>query len=187
MWNDHQQGFINNVVWTLKILEQHQFLFLFFLVLTSFTIGNSCGSWSSPQLWILHWNISVNCKYTMHMESPNSQDSHSHISPKHMMYCVHSNNLQGIWSGGSHLILTCHGVNSWLFELVVIPSQWSHCVPTFTNTNGFPPFILKLLLFYATLQIMQFLKTSLLIHPLHPNKWQIQTITMKSFTSHNII
>jgi hypothetical protein len=94
------------------------------LVLTSFTIGNSCGLWSSPPLWILSWNINVNCKYTMHMELPNSQHSHSHVSLKHMMYCVQSNNLQGIWSGGSHLILTCCGVNNWLFELIVIPSQW---------------------------------------------------------------
>jgi hypothetical protein len=143
VWNDHRQGFINNVVWTLKILEQHQFLFLFF----GFDIFyNRQLLWAMkfPPLWILSWNINVNCKYTMHMELPNSQHWHSHVSLKHMMYCVHSNNLQGIWSGGSHLILICRGVNSWLFELVVIPSQSQHCITTFTNTNGLPPFISKL-------------------------------------------
>ncbi len=123
VWNDHQLGFINNVVWTLKILEQHHFLFLFFFGFDIFYNRQLLWAMKFPPLWIISWNLNVNCKYTMHMESSNSQRSHSHISPKHMMYCVHSKNLQGIWSGRSHLILTCHGVNSWLFKLVVIPSQ----------------------------------------------------------------
>jgi hypothetical protein len=54
---------------------------------------------------------------------PKSKDPQLHKSWKHTMHGMHIGSLQGISSGGSHLILACHGVHSCIFQPLAPPLQ----------------------------------------------------------------